>query len=57
MGSTGNNNPRRTTTLLTVLDNVDLALRRSWEIEELPNISKTSTAEQECESIYYATTT
>jgi len=57
MRNTGNTNPRRSTALLTFLDSVDLALRRFWEIGEVPNASKTSLAEEECERIYCSTTT
>lgn len=57
MGNTGNTNPKRSTTLLTSLDSVDLVLRRFWEIEEVPNASKTSPAEEDCERIYHSTTT
>lgn len=46
-----------TTTLCTSLELVNTSLRRFWEIEELPNIVKTSPTEEQCEKIYHTTTT
>lgn len=57
MGSTLTKSTFSTTTLFTSLDAVDKTLRRFWEIEDLPSISISSAAEQECENIYRNTTT
>lgn len=52
MDKSGNANPKKTTLVTASLGSVDKALRRFWEIEELPNILKTSPTEQQCEEIY-----
>jgi len=57
MGNTGNTYTQMSNTLVTSLDDVDKSLWRFWEIEELPNVTKTSPAEKQYENIYHTTTT
>lgn len=57
MDKSGNANPQKTTLVTASLGSVDKALRRFWEIEELPNILKTSPTEQQCGEIYCTSTT